>query len=794
MAKAKGYSRPRVAAPPPRSGRRRRSNGPVATILRPIAPVITFLLTPLGLATAIVVVLAAALPWLSIVGVLDAFRRAVLESTGVVCYLIVLDLLALILVRVTSSRWRTSRTFWRIAAGWELLGIFAWGVLGWLHPDASPAGVNLQEFSAGGRVGRALVAPGPGMLLWLASLAAGCMLVSPSGSRRSLVRAGHALRWLWRQNLLGRSFGALRSAVALSRSAPVAALAPDVVTAMPGAEVAPPPETLAQGAADAFRRTAVRERVEDVQPPTLELPELSVVEATAARGRVGWQLPSSSLLSVTPPGQMSAIDNDARAKTIVDTLASFGVDVKVVQINQGPSVTQFGLEPGWEIKYRTEPERDPLGKAVFDKEGKPKLRTEEVSRTRVRVSQVTKLQNDLALALAASSIRIEAPVPGKPVIGIEVPNTTSSVVSLRSVVESPQFQKLAAKSKLALALGMGVSGEAVVADLATMPHLLIAGTTGSGKSVCINALIACILMHATPEDVRCILIDPKRVEMAAFANIPHLALSKIITDIEDVPGTLQGVIREMEDRYKKFEKLKVRNLEAYNKHPQVAGKLPRWVIVIDELADLMMAVPFEVERQICRLAQLARATGIHLVVATQRPSVDVITGLIKANFPTRIAFAVSSQVDSRVILDSVGAEKLLGRGDMLYMPTDTGRRRLQGVYVSDQEIERLVDFWGAERWEQLRPMTFDHLVEDAKAEQAAAEVPEQDELLEKARALAAEHSRISTSMLQRRLRIGYPRAARLIDTLEDEGVVGDGQGGSSREVIGSDRDSIFGDL
>jgi S-DNA-T family DNA segregation ATPase FtsK/SpoIIIE len=342
---------------------------------------------------------------------------------------------------------------------------------------------------------------------------------------------------------------------------------------------------------------------------------------------------------------------------------------------------------------------------------------------------------------------------------------------------------------------MGVSGEPVVADLARMPHLLIAGSTGSGKSVCINAVIACVLMHATPEDVRFVLIDPKRVEMAAFETIPHLALSKIITEMEDVPGTLQGVIREMESRYKKFEQLKVRNLEAYNRHPKIAGKLPQWVVVIDELADLMMAVPYEVERQICRLAQLARATGIHLVVATQRPSVDVITGLIKANFPTRIAFAVSSQVDSRTILDSVGAEKLLGRGDMLYMATDEAKpRRLQGVYVSDQEIERLVDFWCAEKWEQIRPLTFDHLVEEAKAEQAASEAPEEDELLEKARALAAEHSRVSASMLQRRLRIGYPRAARLMDTLTDEGIVAPSDGGASREVIAVDVGSVFGDL
>jgi S-DNA-T family DNA segregation ATPase FtsK/SpoIIIE len=564
-------------------------------------------------------------------------------------------------------------------------------------------------------------------------------------------------------------------------------------------ELTPPLETVGQGAATAFRRSDPSPK----PPPAAVVPEppaaVAVVEEPASSAAPpsdrGWLLPGAQLLAATPLAAPSASDNDARGRVIVETLASFGVDARVVQINQGPTVTQFGVEPGWEIKYRTEPERDADGRVLRDKEGKAKLRVEEVSRTRVRVNQITKLQNDLALALAAPSIRIEAPVPGKPVVGIEVPNTTSAVVSLRSVLESQQFARVGSKSKLALALGMGVSGEAAVADLARMPHLLIAGSTGSGKSVCINSIIACILMRATPEEVRFVLIDPKRVEMAAFELIPHLALSKIITDMEDVPGTLQGVIREMDARYKKFEKLKVKNLEGYNKHPKVAGKLPQWVVIIDELADLMMAVPFEVERQICRLAQLARATGIHLVVATQRPSVDVITGLIKANFPTRIAFAVSSQVDSRTILDSVGAEKLLGRGDMLYMASDEAKpRRLQGVYVSDQEIERLVDFWGAERWEHLRPQTFDHLVEEAKAEQAAAEAPEADDLLEKARALAVEHNRISASMLQRRLRIGYPRAARLMDTLEDEGIIGPGDGSSSREVRGSDEDSVFGDL
>jgi S-DNA-T family DNA segregation ATPase FtsK/SpoIIIE len=445
------------------------------------------------------------------------------------------------------------------------------------------------------------------------------------------------------------------------------------------------------------------------------------------------------------------------------------------------------VEPGWEIKTRTVVEKDALGKPVLDKDGRPKTRLEETSRTRVRVNQVTRLANDLALSLAAPSVRIEAPVPGKPIIGIEVPNINAAVVSLRSVIESPTFQKSMAKSQLSLALGKGVSGDPVVADLARMPHLLIAGATGSGKSVCINSIIACILMHATPEDVRFVMIDPKRVELSAFAEIPHLALSRVIVDMDEVVGTLGAVIHEMDARYQKFAALGVRNLEGYNKHPQVVKRLPYWVVIIDELADLMMAAPFEVEKQICRLAQLARATGIHLVVATQRPSVDVITGLIKANFPTRIAFAVTSQVDSRTILDSVGAEKLLGRGDMLFMATDAAKpRRIQGVYVSDTEIERLVDFWTNERFRNLKPEVFDHLVDEAKAEAEQEDEETDDPMLERARALAREHTRVSTSMLQRRLRIGYPRAARLMDLLEDEGLVGVAEGQGTREVLGGD--------
>jgi S-DNA-T family DNA segregation ATPase FtsK/SpoIIIE len=409
------------------------------------------------------------------------------------------------------------------------------------------------------------------------------------------------------------------------------------------------------------------------------------------------------------------------------------------------------------------------------------------------VNQITALANDLALALAAPSLRMESPVPGKPFVGIEVPNHTAALVTLRSVIESAQFRRLSVRSRLGLALGKSVGGEAVVADLGKMPHLLIAGATGSGKSVCINAIIACILMHASPEEVRFVMIDPKRVELSAFADIPHLAFSSIITDVDQVVGTLQAVIHEMEARYRRFASLAVRNIESYNRHEACPSKLPYWVVVIDELADLMMAAPYEVERQICRLAQLARATGIHLIVATQRPSVDVVTGLIKANFPTRIAFAMSSQVDSRTILDMAGAEKLLGRGDMLYLPTDAAKpSRLQGVYVSDQEVERLVSFWTQDRFQEVDREVFDHLLEEAKDAAPSEPSSEDDELLERAIGLAREHRSVSTSMLQRRLRIGYPRAARLMDDLEERGVVGPAEGQGSRAVLLAEEEPVEG--
>jgi S-DNA-T family DNA segregation ATPase FtsK/SpoIIIE len=670
--------------------------------------------------------------------------------------------------------------------------VFVLGVLSLSGPGWWLARVSLAEVSAGGDAGSLLTGSVPGVLAWLASGVAFVVVAWPRVAKGVMRQTPVMLQIVWGWRIPQRIFNGIAAVVEFA------------FPTKPPLDERPqhiPPSWLPEGA-EPIERFEVEPPLEESPPPgpmrQVELPmgwkeDEEAGPAPLPESSFHWVLPPLDMLTTGPAeAEIAKPDNAARAALIVETLASFGVDARVTQINEGPTVTQFGIEPGWDIKYRQVVERDRDGKPQVGKDGKPAMRAEEVSRTRVRVNEITRLQNDLALALAAPSIRIEAPVPGKALVGIEVPNSAASVVTLRSVIESTSFQRIAAKSKLALALGKSVSGEPIVADLTKAPHLLIAGATGSGKSICINSIISCILMHARPEEVRFVMIDPKRVELSGFAMIPHLAFSSIIVDVEKVVGTLGAVIAEMESRYKRFAALAVRNIDAYNRHPKVTERMPYWVVIIDELADLMMAAPFEVERQICRLAQLARATGIHLIVATQRPSVDVVTGLIKANFPTRIAFAVSSQVDSRTIIDSAGAERLLGRGDMLYMPTDASKpKRLQGVYVSDQEIDRIVTFWASERARtgNATPV-YDHLLEEAIAE-AEEDDEDSDPMYERAKELAMEHSRVSTSLLQRRLRIGYPRAARLIDMLEEEGIIGPAGHGGSREVIGGDG---FGDV
>jgi DNA segregation ATPase FtsK/SpoIIIE, S-DNA-T family len=449
------------------------------------------------------------------------------------------------------------------------------------------------------------------------------------------------------------------------------------------------------------------------------------------------------------------------AGLIEKTLAEFGIPAKVVGFRVGPTVTQFAVEPGFVEK--------------------PGTSEEESVRQKVRVAQISSLSRDLALALSASRLRIEAPVPGRPYVGIEVPNLRSTLVRLRPILESESFYKVG--SPLTIALGRDVSGQAVVADLIQMPHLLIAGTTGSGKSICIAALTTCLVMNNTPQDLRLVMIDPKMVELVRFNGLPHL-YGKVETNLERILAVLRWTVAEMDRRYKLLEASHSRNLDSYNRKTRKRKgeePLPHIVVMIDELADLMMSAPEQTEPTLVRLAQMARATGIHLVVATQRPSTDVVTGLIKANFPARISFAVASSIDSRVILDTTGAESLLGHGDMLFLPPEAGSPiRSQGAIVTDQEVERVITFWQKTHAtvEQEEEPPWERMLEEE------ALLSEKDDLIGRAIAVVKESQRASASLLQRRLRIGYPRAARLIDELEELGVIGPALGGGrEREVL-----------
>jgi S-DNA-T family DNA segregation ATPase FtsK/SpoIIIE len=487
-------------------------------------------------------------------------------------------------------------------------------------------------------------------------------------------------------------------------------------------------------------------REEEPEPP----PALRVVaELEDDLPQIDWKLPSITLLdTVTVRRERMADEIKRNVKIIESTLETFGVACKVVGVNPGPAVTQYELQPG----------------------------------AGVQVKRITALQNDLSLALAAAPLRIEAPIPGKAAVGIEVPNKSASLVTIREVLETAAFRE--GTNKLALGLGNDVSGQSIIADLTRMPHLLIAGATGQGKSVCINALITSLLFQVTPEHMRLLLIDPKRVELTGYNGLPHLALP-VLVESHQAAAALRWAVAEMDRRYKMFSAEGVRNIAAYNEKAtqKLARQLPYIVIVIDELADLMMVAAGEIEELICRIAQLARAVGIHLIIATQRPSTDIITGLIKANIPSRIAFAVGSQVDSRVILDSGGAEKLLGRGDMLYQPVDAGKpTRIQGAFVSDPEVEGVVNFWKS----QGGPHYMEEILEEGAAtEWERGETTERklDPLFARsARAVAAEGS-ASVSLVQRKFNVGYSRAGRIVDQLAEHHVVGGYQGSKSREVL-----------
>lgn len=667
---------------------------------------------------------------------------------------------------------------------------------------------------------------------------------------------------------------------------PAAPSPPQFIEPSPAAAAEPEPAPPSEPLQPAPRPA---QRIEQPIVPAASAPTQPARTVRRAAAADAWRLPSAELLDLDPDAGEPRTGSEGAARIIVETLASFGVDASVTQINEGPTITQFGIEPGWEIKTRTVALKGEDGKPLKDEHGAPRTVEEEVSRTRVRVNRITRLADDLALALAAPSIRIEAPVPGQPIVGLEVPNADTRVVAIRGLIDSDQFRAAAGKGGLPIALGRDVRGNPVVADLTKMPHVLIAGATGSGKSVCINTIITSLLMQQSPRDVRLILVDPKRVELTNYARVPHLAFSHVVTEPDEVVSVLGVVVGEMDRRYRRLEESGARNIAAYNALESTDRPMPYWVVVLDELADMMMAAPVDVEQQLVRLAQLARATGIHLVVATQRPSVDVVTGLIKANFPTRIAFATTSQTDARVIMDQTGAEKLLGKGDMLYMSRDSLKPiRVQGAFVDDSEIERVIDAWQAQSPAGGETPTMDALLRDladhsehaerevqARAAdeelrdlhatlQAAAEAPKQpapleiareaaaepaaarteddgegaldidelaDELAEEedeyndedvefidivaedaeqdgepgedeggwipiagegaapdsryeeAAELAGEMERVSASLLQRRMRIGLPRAEKLIAELERTGVVAPSDGGPSRRVL-----------
>ena len=708
------------------------------------------------------------------------------------------------------------------------------GIAGFVTPDWTLGSVDLAVATASGDAG-AWLASVPGVAIMLLMALTISAMITPHHTAQALLLSG-AVTWL-SSRWLGRQLRALwvtrprrhptdmwEAGVGPSQAADAYAFDTTLPAAEPHLPAAPidaPAGASAAGAAVEIKPAAATpgKAAPADAAPTLP-PNDSLTPAPSGAGTRrspdGWILPPLSLLKPDTK-RTGSNDSPQQAKAIIDTLASFGVDAEVTQINEGPSVTQFGVKPGWDVKTRMVPVKDADGQAQLDKDGRPVLRAEEIGRTRVRVNKITRLTNDIALALAAPSIRMEAPVPGQPIIGIEVPNRETRIVSLRGVIESPEFRRVVESGGLPIALGRGVAGQPVAVDLTGMPHLLIAGATGSGKSVSINGIITSLITHHSPESLRLVLVDPKRVELTTYKDIPHLAFSRVVTDADEVTGVLAVVVTEMERRYYRFQQVGARNIAAYNAVERPEGPLPFWVVILDELADLMMVAPVEVEAQLVRLAQLARATGIHLVIATQRPSVDVVTGLIKANFPTRLAFATSSQTDSRVIMDRAGAEKLLGRGDMLYQSQDRiTAQRVQGAFVSDEEIAAVIGFWTQDRFRNLPRPTLDQQLEQAIERTAApredgpvtvtrpadadgvaavprapAAVPSPatesrdptDTLYPRAVALAAEHTRISASMIQRRLRIGYPRAERLLNELARNGVVGADEGGPSRIVL-----------
>ena len=506
-------------------------------------------------------------------------------------------------------------------------------------------------------------------------------------------------------------------------------------------------------------RPEIKSETRDATKIKIAKPKPPPVKVAPKKAPVGdYKLPSLDLLASPPPIEERKITEDLQinSRILEETLADFDVEAKVVQVNQGPVITRYELEPAPGVK----------------------------------VNRITTLSDDIALTMKAQSVRIVAPIPGKGTVGVEVPNSSSTLVYLKEILECPEFQN--ADSKLTMALGKDIAGMPVITDLGAMPHLLIAGATGSGKTVCVNAIITSMLFSATPDEVKFLMVDPKMVELAVFNDIPHL-ICPVVTEHKKVSAALDWVVGEMENRYKLFAKVGARNIDLYNQKIDNGGvkkegeregeeeitKLPYIIVIIDELADLMAIAQREIENAIQRLAQLSRAVGIHIILATQRPSVDVITGVIKANFPARISFKVATKVDSRTVLDMNGADKLLGRGDMLFIEPGAAKPiRAQGSLVTDAEIERVVKFV-----REQRPCQYDERILSEQAQKMTMKRFEKDEIYDEAVRVILETRQASVSILQRRLGLGYTRAARIIDMMEQEGIVGPYQGSKAREIL-----------
>jgi DNA segregation ATPase FtsK/SpoIIIE, S-DNA-T family len=773
-------------------------------VIKPQAS-LALLPTPRGLLWIVVAVTAIA-------AIMFFGGHAIFEAIGFGLFLGVLWVAVVVYVAWRQGLGSLSQ-WWNLWLGAIVFTLALWGIFALFLPSASIANADFSQVSLGGSAGRSFIgnqgagAPPAARLVILFLIGIGLVIPRPSlralqflsqAAKKAGLMTLAGLRWFLPR--LRRAAARLNQRYSLSRllTAPVTALRkrlglkgtaePEIGNEEAGEVVASPPESEVAGDKAAPARADAGEQlplpipgVKKKKPATAETRESRPQPMITAKQ----QLPPIELLDKATDIEFSEVGNEQKAKLIEEALRSYGVDAKVMQINPGPSVTQFGIEPGWDRKYKRVVERDREGKAKLDRDGNPVERLEEISKTRVKVERITALSNNLALALATPNIRIEAPVPGKSLVGIEVPNTTTSIVRLRGVIEGIAFQKLKTKTKLAIALGKGSAGEPVSADLCKMPHLLIAGATGSGKTVFINSTITCLLMYNTPRDLRLLLIDPKRVELVSFEGVPHL-ISPVVTESDKAIDALRRILREMDNRYSKFSAIGVRNIEGYNQSHLATEPMPYLIVIIDELAHLMMSAAEVVEPAICRLAQMSRATGIHLIVATQRPSVDVVTGLIKANFPSRISFAVASGVDSRTILDTVGAETLLGGGDMLYLPPDAPKpKRLRGCFVSDQEIDRVATFWKQQITQTPTPL--DDTIAQAFASLPTEELKDEDPLLATGRRLAREYSHLSTSLLQRRLHIGYPRAARIMDLLEEEGTVVRHEQDKPGEVLGEDR-------